>query len=75
MTSSFNALKQLAGLSPELITIAAMRQRRERIATAALQGLLAANVPAGIHHIVQEAAKRSVALADALIAELDREEE
>ena len=46
------------------------RDRRERIATAALQGLLAD--PNG-HASISGYATGAVALADALIAELDKE--
>ena len=46
------------------------RDRRERIATAALQGLLAD--PNG-HATISGYATGAVALADALIAELDKE--
>ena len=49
---------------------AAYRDRRERIATAALQGLLAD--PDG-HATVNGYVVAAVALADALIAELDKE--
>jgi hypothetical protein len=49
---------------------AAHRDRRERIATAALQGLLAD--PDG-HATVNGYVVAAVALADALIAELDKE--
>ena len=48
---------------------AAYRDRRERIATAALQGLLANYGYSNKHEISAEA----VAYADALIAELDKE--
>ena len=47
------------------------RDRRERIATAALQGMLADRLteePAAVEY-----AKRAVKFADALIAELDKE--
>lgn len=47
------------------------RDRRERIATAALQGLLAKNLPKEATY--GDAAKHAVIAADALIAELDKE--
>lgn len=54
-----------------LSCIAAMLpDRRERIATAALQGLLAD--PSG-HATINDYVFGAVALADALIAELDKE--
>ena len=49
---------------------AAYRERRERIATAALAGLLAD--PSG-HATINGYVVGAVALADALIAELDKE--
>lgn len=69
------------GIPPEQPT------RRERIATAALQGLLAGDTPNGETRDGQDwrvadyandpndAAETAVALADALIAQLDKEEE
>ena len=59
-------------LAPDLSKMreAYRRDRRERIATAALQGLLAD--PDG-HATINGYAVGAVALADALIAELDKE--
>ena len=65
-------LEQLQVLRAERLAAAAAahRDRRERIATAALQGLLAD--PDG-HATVNGYVVAAVALADALIAELDKE--
>lgn len=50
------------------------QERRERIATAALQGLLASNSEEA-YFSAKNAAKEAVKAADALIKELDREQE
>lgn len=47
-------------------------ERRERIATAAMQGILT-NPAAGVCWPMQEIARYAVSYADALIAELDKE--
>ena len=48
------------------------QDRRERIATAAMQGILT-NPAAGVCWPMQEIARYAVSYADALIAELDKE--
>lgn len=54
-------------------TVLANRKRRERIATAAMQGILANGLDSGVT-CDSQLAEWSVAAADALIAELDKEE-
>lgn len=51
---------------------AVLRDRRERIATAALQGMLARH---GEHLLIDRGAAWAVEYADALIAELDKPKE
>lgn len=55
----------------EAIASDAARKRRDRFAAAALQGLLTSETD-GDRYVEHEVARYAVALADALIAELDR---
>lgn len=61
----------MTNLSIEDLRAANLRDRRERIATAALQGLLSNPQTKGWDH---EIAARAVRYADALIAELNERE-
>lgn len=60
----------MTNLSMADLRAANLRDRRERIATAVMQGLLSNHRREGS---ISEAAEISIKYADALIAELDRE--